>query len=129
MNLLVSTGILLIALVAGMFLLAVARKENYGNLFTRTAWLVIIVAALLVVMNLARVTKRIACRTGICPPQYCQPHNNRMLRHVQMMNCCMGDRDMKKCCDEKMEHHGCKDMDDDEEDDDDAKASPDSLSK
>lgn len=128
-------------MVAGMFLLAKSRKDGLGNLFTRVAWLVIILSGLMLGRQLINGGKRLAYRTGIMHQSDVQHFNmkikggNRMMQQHgggrYMMSCCCyypmhGDMKDMKCCDDKVMEKYCKEMMDDDEEgekDDDGKDS------
>ncbi len=74
MNLHLSIAFSLLALVAGMYLLAKTRSENLGKLFSFISWLVVIVAGINLVCQLAWGGCMLACHTGICTPsEHCMP--------------------------------------------------------
>ncbi len=120
-----SICITLLVMIAAMHLLAKAKKENLGSLFTWITYLIIIVATLILICQVARGFKRM-----------CSPKEKGM--HGMMMRGMMGPHMMmgKMGCDDEMEgcaemdqHHGnmkceegmkgCKGMKGEEEDDDD----------
>jgi hypothetical protein len=125
MILYISIAFTLIAMVAGLYLLAKAKAEGLGKLFSITAYAVIIIAGLSLLCQLGRSAMHMACRSGICPPsENCMPgmmHKEIIMRGPHG-ECGMhaGCRDEEECCesrscsDEMGEgggmHHGCAEM-------------------
>ncbi len=100
MNLYLSIAFTLLALVAGMYLLAKTKAESLGKLFKFISWCVLIVAGLSLLCQLGRGACRMACRTGICTPsENCMPEM-MIEKHVHM-NGMKGDCGM---------HSGCHEM-------------------
>lgn len=121
-----SICITLLVMIAAMHLLAKAKKENLGSLFTWITYLIIIVATLILICQVARGFKR------MCSPKEKGMHGMMMGHHMMMgrMSCdeemegCggMGGRHENMKCEEGMDN--CKGMNkEEEEDDDDADSS------
>lgn len=83
MNCLIGLSLTLIAIVAGMLLLAQTQKENLGNIYKAIAYFVIITAFLGFLAGVCCGLCQLAhCgKEGGCPP---------MEKHQMMMNRCMG---------------------------------------
>lgn len=94
----------LLTITAGLHLLAKARKEGLGKLFTWAAYLILIVASLLLICELTRAFGRMCGHKGNHRSECCAMGMHEGRSHH-------GD---KACC-----NHGNKAMmNDDEEDDD-----------
>jgi len=121
--------ITLLVLIAAMHLLAKAKKENLGSLFTWITYGIIIVATLILLCQVARGFKR------MCSPKEKGMHEMMMggMMGHQMMMRGMCNEEMEGCCDEMRGHHGnmkceegmgdCKGMKKGCDDDDDADSS------
>jgi len=87
----ISLSLTLLALVAGMYLLAKTRAENLGRWFSFVSYLVVIVSGLLIAGQLICGAWMFACHVGICPPsENCPPG--------MMMHRGMGMHEMSGSC-------------------------------
>ncbi len=112
--------ITLLVMIAAMHLLAKAKKENLGSLFTWITYGIIIVAILILLCQVARGVKR------MCSPREKGMHGMMMGHHMMMRGMC---NEEMECCEEMGGHHGnmkceegmgdCKGMKKGCEDDDD----------
>lgn len=110
----VSVAFTLIALIAGMYLLAKSKAENLGKFFTLVSYFIVIVAFLSLLCQMGRGTMMMACSTGICPPsEKCMPgmtmHKEIMMRSGDGEEECFESRShcggMSHCC--AMHHEDC----------------------
>ena len=92
--------------MAGMLLLAKARKDGLGKFFTWISYLVIVIALLMLICQGARGVRRMMCRTGMCPPSaQCMPgmtdrsygNGNCMMMHHGYMGG-HGESMVRQCC-------------------------------
>ena len=96
--LLIATSLSLIAIVAGMFLLAQTKKDNLGNLFKYVSYFVVVVGFLCLVCISTRCMMR-GCYGGggmrgdcmrPCPPEQMRCNEMNEECHKRMkMNCCI----------------------------------------
>lgn len=95
--LLIATSLSLLAIVAGMFLLAKSKTENLGNFFKYVSYFIVLVGFLSLVCIAGRGAMRMCGHGGGCG----------MNRHEGMSGR-FGDRGMRDNmeCQEMMSHHG-----------------------
>ena len=111
--------------MAGMLLLAKAKKEELGTFFKLISYLVILVSFLILICQGAQGFKRMCCHkecsgmeSGMCGPGMmhgeCGPGGGMMMRHgwmehdgkcMEEMEMCKTMKDSNCCKDMKM--HGC----------------------
>ena len=124
----VSLALTVLALIAGMYLLAKTRTEGLGKLFRFVSYFVIVIAGISLVCQVACAVCMFACHVGICKPsEHCMPgmmHGGMMMHGDGMhsrcgeqgegcerggqcahMNGCY-DRDGKKDCSKEGEGKG-----------------------
>lgn len=104
MNLYLSIAFTLLAAVAGMYLLAKAKNENLGKLFTLVAYLVIIIAGFSLLCQLGRgVCSMMYCKGGYSSSENCMPGmmmHKKIIMHGTSGECRMhsGGEEMDECC-------------------------------
>jgi hypothetical protein len=111
-----SICITLLVMIAAMHLLAKAKKENLGSLFTWVTYIIIVVTTLVLICQVARGCKR------MCSPKEKEMHHMMMGRmgcEEEMEGCSgMGNQHQNMKCEEwigdcKGMKKGCSDDDDD----------------
>ena len=129
----------LLAIVAGMYLLAKTKKEELGKLFKWVSYIVVICGFLCLACLLGQGIVHLSCRTGICGPERCHgmgmmpggPHCGMGMEGGMcapmgggcmkgMQGCCKGHEGMGRGCRGEMgkcgmEKKGCGGMNEEEE--------------
>ena len=109
---LISLSLALLAIVAGMFLLAKTKSENLGNFYKYVSCFVIIVGFLAVICIGVRTAMRCCHKSQECsmPGQRDHCEKGTMSGEGMMQSCCREKKGMGAECHKEMKKDCCKMM-------------------